>query len=423
MTCPHAGYTLTDPATNENPYDFYRWMLAEEPVYFDPGINMYIVASYDLIRKVALDTATFSNEQAQLNQWNHRPGGMPAKALEILDGGIQQVPMLVTSDPPAHKRSRVLVQTAFTGPRVGRMRQYILDIVNLLIDSFVNDGKVELASQFAIPLPVSVISDQLGIPRHEYARVKAWSDAVVGLRGLMGSDDEIVGYAETLIDFQRYFVDLIAARKARGPAEEDMLDDLLNAQIGNERPLDQAELISVIQQLMVAGNESTTSAITSGMAIILQHPDEIPNLIADEKRMRRFVEEVLRLEPPVQGNLRRATADTQIGDVSIPKGALIQLRHGAGNRDGSVFECPNDLDVDTVKPKPHLAFGWGAHVCIGNALAREEMFVAFQSLLERLPGLRLQPGTNDFTHNRSIYIRGLRALHLEFDSPVPARPA
>lgn len=413
MSCPHA-YTLTNPEVTEDPYGFYRWMLGEAPVYFDPGINMFIVASYDLIRKAALDTKTFSNQQAQLNQWNHRPGGMPARAMEILEAGIPQVPMLVTSDPPLHKRSRGLVQTAFTGPRVGRMRGYIEEIVNLLIDRFANDGQVELVSRFAIQLPVFVISDQLGVPRSEYARVKAWSDAVVGLRGLMGSDEEIIAYAETLSQFQTYFTDLIAARRARGPAEDDMLDDLLNARVDDEQ-LNLAELMSVIQQLLVAGNESTTSAITSGIAILLDRPEEIPLLMRDEMRLRRFVEEVLRLEPPVQGNLRRATLDTEIGGVPIPQGSLLQLRHGAGNRDAAAFACPDALDVDTLKPKPHLAFGWGAHICIGNALAREEMFVAFQTLLARLPNLRFTPGANDFRHNRSIYIRGLRALHLTFD--------
>jgi cytochrome P450 len=417
MSCPQA-YTLTDAETVENPYEFYRWMLDEAPVYFDPGLDMYIVAGYDLIRKVALDTEGFSNQQAQLNQWNLRPGGMPARAMEILECGVPQVPMLVTSDPPAHKRSRVLVQMAFTAPRVARMETYIEEIVARLIDGFVEKGQVELVGEFAMPLPVYVISDQLGVPRSEFARVKAWSDAVVGLRGLMGSDDEIIGFAEHLADFQDYFGDLITARQKRGPAEADMLDDLLNAQIGGERPLDHPELISTIQQLLVAGNESTTSAITSGMAILLEHPNEIPLLLEDEDRMRRFVNEVLRLEPPVQGNLRRATRDREIGGVTIPKGALVQLRHAAGNRDAGAFACPNSLDVNTAKPKSHLAFGWGTHMCIGNQLAREEMRIAFMGLLKRLPNLRSKPGANDFHHNRSIYIRGLKALHLAFDPPA-----
>jgi cytochrome P450 len=414
MACPHA-YTLTDAETVESPYAFYRWMLDEAPVYFDPGLDMYIVASYDLIRKVALDTEGFSNQQAQLNQWNLRPGGMPARAMEILDGGVPQVPMLVTADPPQHKRSRVLVQMAFTAPRVQRMQTYIEEIVDLLIDGFAAAGEVELVSRFAMPLPVYVISDQLGVPRSEFTRVKSWSDAVVGLRGLMGTDEEIVGFAERMVDFQNYFTALIAARQARGPAEDDMLDDLLNAQIGGERPLDLAELISTIQQLLVAGNESTTSAIASGIAILLDHPDEIAPLIADDQRMRRFVNEVLRLEPPVQGNLRRATRDAEIGGVAIPSGALVQLRHAAGNRDAEAFPCADALDLETQKPKSHLAFGWGAHVCIGNQLAREEMRIAFTHLLRRLPNLRLKPGANDLRHNRSIYIRGLKGLHLLFD--------
>jgi cytochrome P450 len=420
MSCLHA-YTLTDPETNENPFDFYRWMLSESPVYFDPGMNMFVIASYDLIKKVALDAVTFSNEQAQLNQWNLRPGGMPTRAMEILDSAVPQVPILVTSDPPAHKRSRSLVQMAFTSPRVARMRDYIERIVNLLIDRFSGDGTVELVSQFAVPLPVYVISDQLGVPRTEVLRVKSWSDAVVGLRGLMGTDDQIVGYAEQLKEFQTYFGQLIAEKRSQGPAANDMLDDLINAQIEDERPLDHPELISAIQQLMVAGNESTTSAITSGIAIMLQNPTLITSLLTDDARMRRFVEEVLRLEPPVQGNLRRATADAQIGGVHIPKGSLIQLRHGAGNRDSAAFNCPDNVDVDNLNQKPHLAFGFGRHLCIGNALAREEMYIAFKVLLQRLANLRLSVGRNEFRHNRSIYIRGLQTLQLDFD-PDPTLP-
>jgi cytochrome P450 len=413
MQCPHA-HTLTDPATNENPYEFYGWMLKEAPVYFDPGINAYIVASYDLIRKVALNPAVFSNEQAQLNQWNHRPGGMPQRATEILHEGIPHVPTLVTSDPPVHKRTRALVQLAFSQPRVAAMRGYIEGIANLLIDGFVDDGKVELVSRFSMMLPIYVISDQLGVPRRDFALIKAWSDAFVGLRGLMGSDDEIVGFAERLVEFQTYFGELIAARRARGPAENDMLDVLINARTEGEHPLDHAELISTIQQLMVAGNESTTSAITSGVVIMLENPAKMSQIV-EEKRMLRFVEEVLRLESPGQGVLRRAVVDTQIGGVAIPKGALVQLRHGAGNRDGAVFASPNVFDCDRTESRPNLAFGFGPHLCIGNALAREEMCIAFATLRKRLPNLRFEPGANDFSHHRSTYVRALRALHLRFD--------
>ena len=417
MSCPHA-YTLTDPKTNEDPYEFYRWMLSEAPVYFDPGLNLYIVASYDLIQKVAGDMATFSNQNAQLNQWNLRPGGMPAKAMALLDAGIPQTPVLVTSDPPLHRPSRARVRMAFSVSRVERMQNYMAEVVNALVDGFIQRGAVEFVSEFAVALTVRVIADQLGVPLAEYARIKSWSDAVVGLRGLMGTDEQIIGYSEQLIDFQTYFTDLIAARRARGPAEDDMLDDLINARDDDGQPMDHPDLISTIQQLRVAGNESTTSAIASGVAIALRNPGEIPSLLADPQRMRRFVEEVLRLEPPVQGNLRRVMADVELGGVAIPKGALLQLRHAAGNRDGASFPHPNDLDLTTFPPKPHLAFGWGPHTCIGNALAREEMFVAFSILFRRLPNLRFDGDRNDFTHHLNMYIRALRSLHLAFD-PQP----
>ncbi len=410
--------SFADKGINECPFDFYKWMHENSPVYFDPGINAFIVSDYALIQKVALDTATFSNEKAQLNQWNLRPGGMPQEAMDLLNSGIPQVPLLVTSDPPAHRRYRSLVQMAFSGPRVSRMRPVIERIADDLIDTFIKDGSVELVSQYSVKLPTFFISDQLGVPRGDFLQVKAWADAVVGLRGLMGTDEQIIESSRQLLNFQTYFSDLIERRRAAGPAENDMLDDLLNARIEGERPLNHEELISTVQQLIVAGSESTTSGITSAVWMLLSNPELIEGVTTDENTRRRFVEEVLRLETPVQGNLRRAMADAEIGGVAIPEGSLVQIRGAAGNRDPKVFECPERLRMEDAKLTPHLAFGWGAHVCIGNMLAREEMAVSLCHLLGRLPNLRFSPGKNDFTHIPSAYLRVLKALHLGFD-PVP----
>ena len=393
--------------------EFYAWMHAQAPVYLDPGLNMYIVSRYELIRKAALDTEVFSNTAAQLNQWDLRPGGLPPKVRAILDSGVPQVPMLVTADPPWHRRSRALVQLAFTGPKVGRMRGYIEAVSARLIDVFEGTGEVELVSAYAMRVPIHVISDQLGIAHADCAKVKAWSDASVGLRGLLGSDDQLAEYAALLVEFQRYFQAKITERRQTGPVHGDMLDDLMTASVDGERPLDDAELISVIQQLMVAGNESTTSAITAGALRLARDPALKAAVTQTPARLRCFIEEVLRLECPVQGNLRRTTRDTELGGVAIPAGAVVQLRHAAGNVDAEVFACPHKVELQAQR-KPHLAFGFGAHVCIGSALAREEMAVAFTDLIRRIPAFRLADPAAELTSRPSIYIRGLSSLKLRF---------
>jgi len=411
-TMPHPN-SLVEAAQSDSFTEFYAWLHREAPVYLDPAINMYIVSRYDLIREAALDTATFSNTQAQLNQWDLRPGGLPAATKAILDKAVPQVPMLVTADPPWHRRSRALVQLAFTGPKVTRMRDYISSVSKRMIADFKHRGSVELVGEYAMRLPIYVISDQLGIDHALYGKVKSWSDASVGLRGLLGSDEVLTEYAGRLVEFQQYFLAKIKERRETGPVHGDMLDDLMTAQIDGERPLDDEELISVIQQLMVAGNESTTSAITAGTLRLARDPELRARVSASPDTMRLFVEEVLRLECPVQGNLRRTTKDTVLGGVEIPSGSVVQLRHAAGNVDEQVYECPHKVDLDGAR-KPHLAFGVGAHVCIGNALARSEMAIAFEDLIAAMPNMRLDE-SNDLVPGPSIYIRGMKALHLLFD--------
>ena len=420
--CPHEK-SLMNPNTMESPYDFYQWMREEAPVFHDPGLNIYIVSRYDLIKEVTANTEAFSNMKAQLNQWEHRPGGLPQEAKDLLSKAIPQIPMLVTADPPQHTRSRALVNLAFSAPKVEKMSDYIQEIIDDLIDTFDGSASVEFMHKFCVPLPVYVISDQLGVSRSEYQRVKAWSDAIVGLRGLMGTDEQIVENAKTLLDFQDYFINKIRERREDGKTYDDMLSDLMNAKLEDERPLSEEEMISVLQQLTVAGNESTTSAICSAMMLLLKQPDLIERLNGDDKLLKRFVEECLRLEAPIQGNLRKTTKPVTVAGVDIPEGAIVQVRHGSGNRDERVFSCPNDIDLDSPKIPTHLTFSAGIHFCIGAMLARKEILLSIKTLLRRLNNLHLTPDMNSFEHIPSMYVRALKELHISFDSVSPRKVA
>lgn len=402
---------LMDPATNECPFDWYARLRNEAPVHRDAASGIYVVTRYDLVIEALRDPQRFSNA---VDQASLRPGGLPAAAKEILATGVRAVSTLASCDPPAHTRYRALVNRAFTASRVRGMAPYIERIIEQLIDGFVRDGEVELVSRFAVPLPTYVIADQLGVPRSDLAQFKSWSDAVVGLHGLLADEETVIDYARRIAELQRYL--LARAEERRHAPKDDMLTDLVAARIEGERPLDDYELISILQQLLVAGNETTTSALAAGMQMLVADRDLAARIAADPaNNLKTFVEEVLRLESPVQGSLRRATSDTKLGGVDIPKGALIQLRFGAANRDENIFEHGAAADIRRRNAGAHLAFGAGIHFCIGAMLARQELVSGLSALLRRLRNVRFAPGANDFRHHPSFYLRGLKALHFVFD--------
>jgi cytochrome P450 len=167
--------------------------------------------------------------------------------------------------------------------------------------------------------------------------------------------------------------------------------------------------------LLVAGNETTTNGIAAGVQMLIDNPEQQQKLRDEPERILTFVNEVLRLEAPVQGLYRITTADTEISGVAVPKGSRIMIRFAAANRDGAKYDHPDDLDVCRKNAGTHVGFGAGIHHCLGANLAREEMLQAFTLLLERVKNLRYKPGANDFTHHPNIALRGLKALHVEFD--------
>lgn len=403
------SYRLMDTATTGCPFDWYSHMRERGGVWRDEESGIYVVASYDLIREATAKPEIFSNN---VDQQGLRPGGLPAEALAIL-GSIRRIPpTMVTNDPPSHGRYKVLVDKAFSPGRVKKMEDYVLKLVDDLIDRFEAAGEVELLEHFAIPLPVGVISDQVGVPRTEMLRVKAWSDAAIDLRGLMTSDERVIECARLMADFQSYFLEQIAARRAE--PKDDMLTDLVQAEVAGERPLDDDELLSVLLQLMVAGNESTTNAIASGVMLMCQQPDIQPQIRNDPRALQIFVEEVLRLEGPVQGSMRKCLKETELGGVTIPEGAHVQMRWGAGNRDGCAFANePDAVDLTRKEARNHLSFGNGIHYCIGANLARSEMRIAFRRLLDRLAPIRFAEGQGErLEHAPSFYLRGLKELRV-----------
>jgi len=397
------------PETAENPYPFYRAMREQEPVYQVPGVGFFIVSRYDDILHILSNPQIFSSNQPPGLQTSRAS----AEVKEIRAKGWPPVDTLLTNDPPAHTRFRALVNKAFSARRVATMEPAIRKIANDLVDRFIADGRVELVNQFAVGLPLTVIADSLGVPRADMDKFKRWSDDSVAPIGGTISRERQIECAHSRLEFQHYFAARVEERRL--DPRDDILTDLVNARLEGVEPLSMAEMLNILEQLLVAGNETTTNLISSAMMLLLQDPSRIAALVADHSLIPNFVEEALRIESPVQGLFRTATVDTEIGGVRIPARGRIVLMYASGNRDDAQFPDAERVDISRENARTHLAFGQGEHFCIGAALARLETKVALETLLGRLRNIRFAPAGNDFTHMPSFILRGLKQLQLEFD--------
>jgi cytochrome P450 len=396
------------PENVANPYPFYRAMRHHAPIYQVPGVGFLIVSRYADIHQVLSHPEIFSSRQPP--GVDTRP---PEDVMEIVSQGYPPMDTLLTNDPPSHSRFRALVNKAFSARRVLTLEPKIRQISNELIDRFIGDRKVELVSQFAIGLPLTVIADALGVPRSDMGDFKRWSDDAVAPLGGMISHQRQLECARSFIECQRYFEARLEERKS--VPRDDLTTDLLNARLEGTKPLEMAEMLSIINQLLVAGNETTTNLIASAMMLLLRNPDQMRLVVEDPSLIPNMIEEALRLESPVQGLFRVAKAASEIAGVKIPEGARLVVMYASGNRDEAEFPDPDRFDVRRANAREHLAFGQGEHFCIGAALARLEGRVAFETLLTRISKIRLAPGKNDFAHTPSFILRGLKELHLEFE--------
>ena len=402
-------YNFFSEEVLECPFDFYKLAREEAPVYLLPGTNIYLVTRHADIRAMLKDTETFSSNFAHLLSGS----GETKEVRELYKGTVEPADTLLTLDPPRHRVYRSLVNKVFSAKRVEQMHDYIEQIVDELIDGFVDDGECEFIAAFASPLPLMVIADQLGIDRELLPRFKVWSDSLAARLGGMVSPEEAKDIAMAVREYQEYILGVIAAR--REEPRDDMISDLANAEIDDGRKLNDAEVISIVQQFLVAGNETTTSSLAGGLLSLIQDPEQMRLLREDPSRMENTVEEILRTETPSAGLWRAVTRDVEWGDTLIPEGAMVMLRYAAANRDERVFEDAERFDICRHNADDHIAFGQGTHFCPGAMLARKEMIVALNAFLARVENIQLAEGKNDLTHWPNMVLRGLKALHISFD--------
>ncbi len=396
-----------DPAVLASPFEFDRALRARAPVHRDPHTGLFLVAAYERVVEVLRQPAVFSSRFGQAMA-SRVP---PSDVVEVMKEGYPPVDTMLTADPPEHTRFRGLVNKAFTPRRVRVLEEAIRAIASELVDGFASRGAVDLVDAFAIPLPLTVIADQLGVPRSDLARFHEWTEGFTAQLGGFARGEDQVKAARRIVEYQRYFADRL--EEARQSPRDDILSDLVRARLEGERPLDVAESLSIIQQLLVAGHETTAASIAEGLWLLIRHPDQLARVLEDPDLVPNLVEEVLRLTSPTQNMWRVAARDVELGGVEIAKGSFLLLRYGSANRDESVFPDPDRFDVGRENASEHLAFGHGIHFCVGASLARKELEIGFRTLLDRLGDWRVADGFEP-EYPPSFLLRGMRSLPLEF---------
>ena len=412
------NYNLLDPVVIENPYEAYEVYRNQSPVYKSPETGFYVVTKYSDLKRVLTDYDFFSRDIAahweknvknrKKGYWKH--GNSVSKVFQ--EKGWRQIPCF-GAEPPNHTRFRKAANPSFTAGRVKKMEPYIINLINELIDTFIDDGEVEFVSQFCIPLPMNVIQDRLGFPKEDLPKLKGWSqDTSLSLSQMLTEEEEIA-CAERLVGFQHYMNDAFEEKRKR--PKDDIISDLVSYVDEDGNHLKTEELLSIVSDLNIGGNETTTDSLASGMLMLMQQRDKLVDILSGKAKLKNFIEEIIRLETPVQSLFRRVRKDVEVSGVSIPEGSIIDMRFGSANRDEDQFECPAKMDLKRKNPGKHLAYGTAHHHCIGSPLARQEMKFAFEILLKRLKNINLAEDKNDFLHRSHFALRGLNKLFLTFE--------
>ncbi len=399
---------LLSPAYVESPYATYDLLRAEHPVYWSAAWSAWLVTRYDDAQTILRDHRHFSNQGRYTLYLSQLPPEQTRQLTALIEhyehGGLVQL------DPPAHTRLRRLVNLAFTPRAVEQMRALVSNVVDELLAKVRSGRRIELIHDFAFPLPAIVIAGMLGVPPEERDQFKDWSSKI---QRFLGSGKIHFPYAlEAQACWQQmnaYFAALLHER--RNAPRDDLVSALAAARDADDS-LSQDELVRTCGAMLIAGHETTTNLIASGILALLRHPEQRSVLQAHQSLYPHAVEEFLRYDSPFQSAPRTITSDYELRGRQLKQGQLVYVMLGAANRDPEQFAHPDRLDIRRTDNK-QIAFGHGIHHCLGAALARLEAPIALRRLIESLPGLRLVPDDPP-CWKKSMVQRGLERLPLQW---------
>jgi|HubBroStandDraft_6_1064221.scaffolds.fasta_scaffold02929_4 cytochrome P450 len=376
----HLLQVLITPEGQANPYPYYALMREEARVY-RTSFGPYCVNGYAESQAVLRDPRLGRGvgiEDSSMDIF----GNTGSRRGEFFDAGQHNMLM---ADPPDHTRLRRLVSRSFTTRQVDRLRPAIHELVDTLLDDLARRGEVEFMSEFALPLPMAVIGELVGVPAEDRAGLQPKVRAAArGIEPVL-TEEEIGVALDAMVELGTYFEAFLAERR-REP-RDDLMSALAEASEDNDQLTDE-EILSTAILLFSAGFETTTNLLGNGLLALLTHPEQLADWRAHPEIAPSAVEELLRFDSPVQFNLRAALEPAELAGQPLERGDRIVVLQGAANRDPEEFERPDELDLRR-SPNTPLSFGWGIHHCIGAALARLEGEIAFNALLARFDSIEL----------------------------------
>jgi cytochrome P450 len=388
---------VTDLFSDEmrrNPYPVYDQLRSRSPVYHDPASGLWMIFDYDGVRRVLSDADTFSSR--------HGPADW-----------------LLFSDPPRHTRLRALVSQAFTPRSVANLEPRIRELSRELLDRTVERGEMDLAADYSVPLPMTVIAEMLGIPAADRPRFQRWSDVILNMSHTVPGGAEAAGAAREFravtAEMDAYLTEVLGRRRA--VPQDDLLTRLALAEVDGER-LTQQDILGFFQLLLVGGQETTTNLINNALLCLVENPDQIARLREAPGLLPSAIEEVLRYRSPLQWMFRVTRRDAPVDGQVIPAGKVVLAMIGSANRDPRQFRDAGRFDI-ARDPNPHIAFGHGIHFCLGAPLSRLEARIALADLLERVKGFALATD-EPWEPRRALHVHGPARLPIRF---TPGRRA
>jgi cytochrome P450 len=387
-----------DPRMRANPYPFYHRLRSTDPVHRSP-FGYWVLSRHQDVDAILRDPrgcSDFPSDEA----WARHRGGPESP---IVRSTMQWMMML---DGAAHRRLRTIMGRVFTTRAVQRLRPHIAAVVDGLIDE-IGEGEIDLVGDLALPLPIMVIGELLGISHADRYQCRAWTDRIGHVIDPIVTPDTQVAMNQAATEFSAYLAEQIQVRRANpGP---DLLSSLVTMDDSGDRLTDD-EIIANVLLLFIAGHETTVNLIGNGMLALLQHPEQLSLLRENPDLMSQATEELSRYDSPVQIAARIMATDVTLGETKIPAGAKVMMIYGAANRDPARYADPDRLDLSRTGVKS-LTFGGGPHFCIGAPLARLEVATVFTELLERYQSIEL--ATDEFSWRANFNLRGLNKLPLK----------
>jgi cytochrome P450 family 142 subfamily A polypeptide 1 len=380
----------------DDPHEKYTWMRENAPVYFDAKNGVWGITSYAALLAMEKDPVRFSNA-----------------------GGIRPdtgpIPMMIDMDDPEHWKRRKLVNKGFTPRRVRDSEQKIRDVCDAIIDQVCERGECDFVNDIAAPLPMILIGDMLGVEPEDRGDLLRWSDDMLSALSGNATEEQALKAMDAMMGYTAFCTHAVAQRQEQ--STDDLMSMLVHAEVDGDR-LSADDVLHESLLILIGGDETTRHVISGGVEQLLLNPDQRKLLVDDPSKITVAVEEMLRWVTPIKNMCRTVTRDTEFMGQPMTAGQKCMLLFESANRDSTKFDDPFRFDVER-DPNEHLAFGFGAHFCLGQALARLELKVMFEQLLLRLPDLELAADAATLPRRRANFVSGLESMPVRFS---PSRP-